>query len=70
MLHYANGKFHSKGHKGIFLGYSSKRKVYKCFNKDTNIVIESENIRIDEFVDKNNEERKKEPGDYNKFVYV
>lgn len=33
-------------------------------------MIESANVRIDEFVDKNDEERKKEPDDYNMFIYV
>lgn len=28
------------------------------------------NVRIDEFVDKSDVERKKEPEDYDKFVYV
>lgn len=35
----------------------------------TNTVVESENVRIDEFVDKNGE-RKKEPKEYNRFFYV
>jgi hypothetical protein len=65
-----NGKFDSKCDECIFLGYSSKRKAYKCFNRDTNTMIESANVRIDEFVDKNDEERKKEPDDYNMFIYV
>ena len=56
-----NGKFNSKGDEGIFLGYSSKRKAYKCSNKDTNMMIESANVRIDELVDNNNLERKRKP---------
>lgn len=64
------GKFDSKGDEGICLGYSSKRKVYKWLNKATNTMIESESLRIDEFIDKNNEKRKKEPYDYKNNGYI
>ena len=33
-------------------------------------MIKSENLRIDEFIDKNDMDRNKEPEDYNRFVYV
>ena len=33
---------------GIFLGYSLKRKAYKCYTKRTKTIMESENMRIDE----------------------
>ena len=33
-------------------------------------MIDRKNVRINEFVDKNDEARKEEPKDYNKFVYV
>lgn len=60
----------SEGHEGIFLGYSSRTKTYKCLNKVIDTMVESENVIIDEFVDKNDEKRKKEPEDSNIFMYV
>lgn len=54
----------------MFLGYSIMSKSYKCLNKVVDTKIESENVRIDEFAYKNNEKRKKEPKDYNIFVYI
>lgn len=65
-----NGKFDSKGEEGIFLGYSTKSKAYKCLSKVTNKMIEIKNVRVDEFVDKNDEERKKELKDYGRFIYI
>lgn len=62
------GKFDSKGDEGIF--HSTRSKTYKHLNKVTNTMIESVNVRIDEFTDKNDEETKREPKDYNLFVYV
>ena len=63
------GKFDVKGDEGIFLGYSCKRKAYKCLNLTTHKIIESENVRIDEFAEKSEEESRKEPKDYRRFVY-
>lgn len=65
-----NGKFDSKGDEGIFLGYSTKSQTYKCLNKVTNKMIESANVRVDEFDDKNAEESTKEPEDYGRFTYI
>ena len=62
-------KFDVKGDEGIFLGYSCKRKAYKCLNLSTHKIIESANVRIDEFVEKSEEESYKEPEDYQKFIY-
>ena len=47
----------------IFLGYSTNKKDNKYFNKRTNNMIESENIRIDEYSKKNDEFNKREPKD-------
>lgn len=44
-----NGKLDSKSDEGIFLGYSTKRKTYKCLNSKTNKVMESENVKVDEY---------------------
>ena len=63
------GKFDLKGDKDIFLGYSYKRKVYKCLNLSTHKIIESAHVRIDEFVEKSEEESCKELEDYRKFIY-
>lgn len=65
-----NGKFDSKGDEGIFLGYATKRKPYKCVNKITNKMIESSNVRVDEFDDKNGEESTRELEDYGRFTYI
>ena len=65
-----NENFDLKGDEGIFLGYSTMRKTYKCLNKSTDTVIESDNVIIGEFANKNDEKRKKKHDDYNKFVYV
>ena len=64
-----NGKFDVKGDEGIFLDYSCKRKSYKFLNFSTHRIIESENARIDEFVEKSEEESYKEPEDYKRFLY-
>src|SRR5271156_6594925 len=64
-----NGKLDSKSDEGIFLGYSTKSKAYKCLNKASNKIIESANVKIDEFTEKNEQESTKEPEDYNKFTY-
>ena len=66
---YRKGKFNVKGDEGIFVGYSYKSKAYKCLNFSTHNIIESAHVRIDEFVEKSEEERKKEPEDYRIFIY-
>ena len=43
-----NGKFDAKSDEGIFLGYSTRRKAYKCLNVNSNKVVESENVNFDE----------------------
>ena len=43
------GKHDEKSDEGIFLGYYTKRKVYKCLNSNTNKIMESKNVRVDEF---------------------
>ena len=42
-----NGKFDAKSDEGIFLGYSTRSKAYKCLNANTT-VLESANIKFDE----------------------
>lgn len=44
------GKFEPRADEGNFLGYSSKSKVYKCFNKRLHKMVESTNVKIHEIV--------------------
>ena len=53
-------KFDVKGDEGIFLRYACKSKAYRCLNFSTHKIIESAHVRIDEFVEKVEEESKKE----------
>lgn len=41
-------KFDSKEDGGIFLGYSSKMKSYKCYNKRIRKIMECVDVRVDE----------------------
>lgn len=42
------GSFDSRSDEGIFLGYSSNNKAYKCYNKRLRRVIESVHVKFDE----------------------
>ena len=42
------GKFDDRAGEGIFLGYSSKSKAYRCFNKRSRKMIESIDVKVDE----------------------
>ena len=53
------GKFDANSDKGIFLGYSSKRKALKNLIYKTKKIVESENVRVDEFSLKKEKESKK-----------
>ena len=50
-----NGKFDVKGDEGIFLGYSCKRKAYKCLNLVAHKIIESVHIKINDFAERSEE---------------
>ena len=41
-------KFNARSDEGMLLGYSLKRKAYRCYNLRTKTIIESENVRVDE----------------------
>ena len=58
-----------KSDEGIFLGYTNKSKAYKCLNLSTHKVIESAHVKIDEFIEKSEEQSSKEPKNYRNFVY-
>ena len=42
------GKFESRVDEGIFVGYSRKRKAYKCYNIRRKQIVESINVTFDE----------------------
>ena len=44
-----NEKLDAKIDEGIFLGYSTKRKAYKCLNSNINKVVKSANLKLDEY---------------------
>ena len=67
---FRKGKFDVKGDEGIFLGYSCKSKAYRCLNLSTHKVIESAHVKVDEFAKKSEEESKRIPEDYRRFVYI
>ena len=46
------GKFDAKSDEGIFLGYSTKSRAYRVFNKRTKTVMESINVKIDDALSK------------------
>ena len=52
--------FDAKSDKGIFLGYSTRSKAYKCLNANNEKVVESANVNFDEHVEvQDNESIKK-----------
>ena len=44
------GSFDSHCDEGIFLGYSSHSKAYKCFNKRLNKIMENIHVKVNEVV--------------------
>jgi hypothetical protein len=42
------GKFDSRSYEGIFLGYSSNKKAYICYNLRLHKIMESENVKLDD----------------------
>ena len=43
------GKLDAKGEEGILLGYSTRSKAYKCLNTNTNKIVESVNLKVNEY---------------------
>ena len=41
-------KFDPRSDEGMFLGYSLKRKAYRCYNLRNKTIMESANVRVDE----------------------
>jgi hypothetical protein len=42
------GKFDSRSDEGIFLGYSSNKNSYICYNPRLHKIVESENVKVDD----------------------
>ena len=62
-------KFDAKSEEGIFLGYSTRSKAYKCLITNTKKIVESANVNFDEFTEAHEAETTKEPKYYKTFVY-
>ena len=41
------GKFDSRTDQGRFLGYSSTKKAYRCYNKRLHKIVESDDVKLD-----------------------
>jgi len=56
------GNFDSRVDEGIFLGYFTRRKAYKCYNNRLRKIVESIDVKIDEnFLEKEIEEHEVDP---------
>ena len=64
-----NGKFDAKSDEGIFLGYSTRKQLYKCLNVNTKKVVESENVNFDEHAKVQDNKSIKKPEEYKSFAY-
>ena len=64
-----NGKFDAKSDGGIFLGYSTRIKAYKCLNTNTNRIVESANVNFDEYTEVHDDESIKRIEEYKSFAY-
>ena len=65
---FKNGKLVSKSEEGIFVGYSTRSKSYECLNTNINKVVESENVKFDEYTEVHEAEPMKEPKEYKYFI--
>ena len=65
---FRKGKLDAKSEEGIFLGYSTRSKAYKCLNTNTNKVVESVNVKFDEYTEVHEDEPMKKPKEYKSFV--
>ena len=61
--------FDAKSDEGIFLGYSTRSKAYKCLNSNTNKVVESANVNFDEHAEVQDNASIKKLEEYKSFVY-
>ena len=42
------GKFDARSDEGIFLGYASTKKAYKCYNLRLHKIVESADVKVDD----------------------
>ena len=42
------GKFDARSDEGIFLGYASNKKAYRCYNLRLHKIVESADVKIDD----------------------
>ena len=42
------GKFDARSNEGIFLGYASTKKAYKCYNLRIDKIVESVDVTVDD----------------------
>ena len=54
------GKLDAKTEEGILLGYSTRSKTFKCLNTNTNKIVESVNVKVDEYLELHKVEHKEE----------
>ena len=59
----------AKGEEGILFGYSIRSKTYRCLNTKTKKVVESVNVKVDEYLDLHEVEQLQESEDYRTFIY-
>ena len=57
---FRNGELDAKSEEGIFLGYSTRIKAYKCLNTNTKKLMESAIVKFDEYTKVNEIEPMKE----------
>ena len=62
------GKFDSRVDEGIFVGYSSKRKAYKCYNLRLGKVVETINVKIDESISSPNRQEDSDEQDEGEII--
>ena len=48
------GNFDSRTDEGIFLGYSSTKKEYRCYNKRLQKIVESADVKLDDIKPRKN----------------
>ena len=42
------GKFDCRSNEGIFLGYASNKKAYRCYNLRSHKIVESADVKVDD----------------------
>ena len=62
------GKLDAKSEEGILLGYSTRSKAYKCLITNTNKIVESANVKVDEYSELHEVEHKEESKNYRTFI--